>query len=124
MPATRIHHPFDAWLAEDPQAVFIHEPARTLSVAALAERVDTAERELRADGVRPGDRVLIVAENCAEHVALILACSRVGAWSCGVNARMAPGEIAAFAEKADARRVYFTPAVSTAAARHAERFEA
>jgi len=65
-----------------------------------------------------------VAENCPEHVALLLACSRVGAWSCGVNARMAPGEVAAFAETADARRLYFTSAISSAAARHAERFGA
>jgi len=120
----RIHEAFDDWLARDPQRPFLHLPGRDVDFAALGALVDALERELRDDGIRPGDRVLIVAENCPEHVALILACSRVGAWSCGVNARMAPGEVTAFAEKADARRVYFTSAVSTAAARHAERFAA
>ena len=86
--------------------------------------VDALEAELRADGVRPGDRVMVVAENCPQHLALILACSRVGAWSCGVNARMAPGEVAAFAAKADARVHYFTSGVSKAAAAHAQRFTA
>ncbi|HEY2927658.1 class I adenylate-forming enzyme family protein [Piscinibacter sp.] len=119
-----IHEAFDAWLARDPARPFLHLKDRDIDFAALGALVNTLERELRADGVRPGDRVLIVAENCPEHVALILACSRVGAWSCGVNARMAPGEVAAFAEKADARRLYFTSAVSSAAARHAERFAA
>jgi len=54
----------------------------------LGQLVHALEAELREQRVRPGDRVLIVAENCPEHVALILACSRVGAWSCGINAHL------------------------------------
>lgn len=117
----RIHDLFDRRLAEVPDRVFLHLPGRTLSFAELGALVDVAEAELRAVGVLPGDRVLVVAENCPEHVALILACSRVGAWSCGVNARMAPGEVGAFQAKADARVCYFTAGVSTAAAAHAQR---
>ena len=119
MTPTRIHQPFDAWLERSPDDIFIHERERELSYAGLGALVERAEAELRDDGVRAGDRVLIVAENCAEHVALIFACSRVGAWSCGVNARMAPGEIAGFIAKADPRTIYFTSAISDAAARHA-----
>ncbi|HWH82831.1 MAG TPA: class I adenylate-forming enzyme family protein [Burkholderiaceae bacterium] len=120
----RIHEPFDAWRARRPQAVFIHAREREFSFAALGALVDAAERELRDDAVRPGDRVLIVAENCAEQIALILACSRVGAWSCGVNARLTAAEVAAFAAKADPRIVYFASAVSDDALRHAERHQA
>lgn len=121
----RIHHLLDRWLAEAPQRPFIHLPdGSSLSFADLGALADTAEAELRALQVRPGDRVLVVAENCPEHAALILACSRVGAWSCGVNARMAPGEIDAFAAKADARVVYFTSAASDSASGHARRFGA
>ena len=121
----RIHHLLDRWLAEAPQRPFIHLPdGRNLSFADLGALTDTAENELRALQVRPGDRVLVVAENCPEHAALILACSRVGAWSCGVNARMAPAEIDAFAAKADARVVFFTAAASRSAAAHAQRFAA
>ena len=122
--AARIHQPFEAWLARAPQAIFIHEPGRDLSFAELGRLVDVAELELRDERVRRGDRVLIVAENCAEHVALVLACSRIGAWSCGVNARMSAGEVAGFVNKADARLVYFTAGVSEAAAAHAQRFDA
>lgn len=121
----RIHHLLDRWLAEAPQRPFIHLPDRSsLSFADLGALTDAAEAELRVLDVRPGDRVLVVAENCPEHAALILACSRVGAWSCGVNARMAPGEIDAFADKADARIVYFTAAASDSASAHAKRFGA
>lgn len=119
-----LHDAFDAWLARDAQRPFLYLPQSELSFQDLGAMVDALEQELREDGVRSGDRILVVAENCPEHVALVLACSRVGAWSCGVNARMAPGEIAGFAAKADARRIYFTSGVSTAAQRHAVRHEA
>ncbi|MBS0391733.1 MAG: acyl--CoA ligase [Proteobacteria bacterium] len=123
--AERIHELLDRWLAEAPQQPFIHLPdGRSLRFADLGALTDAAEAELRRLGVRAGDRVLVVAENCPEHAALILACSRVGAWSCGVNARMAPGEVDAFAEKADARLLYFTASSSRAAAAHAARHAA
>ncbi len=114
-----LHELFDDRLAQTPTLPFLFTPEGTLTLADLAGLVMQLEAELRADGVLPGDRVLTVAENCPEHVALILACSRVGAWSCGVNARMSRGEIAGFAEKADPRVVYFTSGVSDAAHQHA-----
>ncbi|MFG5776610.1 class I adenylate-forming enzyme family protein [Comamonas sp. J-3] len=118
----RIHQLLDRWLQEAPERPFIYLPDRTLSYADLGRLVDALEAELRSLQVRSGDRVLVVAENCPEHAALLLACSRVGAWACGVNARMAPGEVRAFAYKADARVIYFTDRVSKAAAAHAERY--
>ena len=125
----RIHELFDGWLQRSPQRTLLHlrdaaGQAREMSFGEVGALAAAAEAELRECGVQAGDRVLMVAENCPEHLALILACSRVGAWSCGVNARMAPGEVAAFAAKADARLHYFTTGVSPAAAEHAKRFDA
>lgn len=119
MTYTRIHELFDARMGRAPAQPFLFTPEATLTLAGLGALVTQLEHELRTDGVQRGDRVLIVAENCAEHVALILACSRVGAWSCGVNARMSRGEISAFAAKADPRVAYFSSAVSDAARQHA-----
>ncbi|AVO49278.1 o-succinylbenzoate--CoA ligase [Melaminivora suipulveris] len=118
----RLHDLLARQVAHAPQRPFIHLPdGRSLSFADLGTLTDAAEGELRGIGVRAGDRVLVVAENCPEHAALILACSRVGAWSCGVNARMAAGEVDAFAHKADARVLYFTASSSASAAQHAAR---
>jgi acyl-CoA synthetase (AMP-forming)/AMP-acid ligase II len=117
----RIHSLFEQRLQDSPERPFLILPDASLSYAALGAWVELLTQELRADGVLPGDRVMIVAENCPEHVALILACSRVGAWSCGVNARMSPGEIKAFVDKADPRVTYFTTGVSPAAQQHAAR---
>ena len=120
----RIHSLFDQRLQGSPNRPFLYLPDSRMTYAELGAWVTLLEVELRADGVRAGDRVMVVAENCPEHVALILACSRVGAWSCGINARMAPGEIKAFVAKADPRLLYFTSAVSEAARQHALRAQA
>jgi acyl-CoA synthetase (AMP-forming)/AMP-acid ligase II len=119
-----IHALFDQRCAAQPHHTFLFMPNGTLTLKQLQQRVDVLEAELRSLGVLPGDRVLIVAENCPEHVALILACSRVGAWSCGINARMSRGEIAAFAAKADPRVTYFTSGVSDVAGAHAQHAQA
>ena len=121
MAPTRIHELLEARASRTPEAVFLFEPAGTVSYAGLQAMAEAATQDLLAAGVRPTDRVLLVAENCAAHIALLMACSRVGAWSCGVNARMSPGEIAAIAERADARVCYFTAEASHAACQHASR---
>ena len=120
MNPTRIHHLFDHRVQEDPDHPFLYQKQGQITLGELALSVDALESELRQSDVRLGDRVLVVAENCPEHVALILACSRVGAWACGVNARMRASELAGFIAKSDARVVYFTSGVSVAATQHAQ----
>jgi len=120
MSPTRIHHLFDQRVQEDPDHPFLYLPQGVISMGALARMVDALETELRDSKVRTGDRVLVAAENCPEHVALVLACSRVAAWACGVNARMTASELAGFVAKSDARLVYFTSGVSAAARTHAQ----
>lgn len=122
--AQRIHESFDRWLEADPDRRILLLPTRSLTFAELDRMVERAVAELLSLGVKEADRVLIVAENCPEHVALLLACSRLGLWSCGVNARMSPGEISSLYEKADACVAYFTTGVSAAAREHALTFGA
>ena len=117
----RIHSLLEERATRTPEAVFLFETGGTTTYAALQAMADTATQDLMDAGVRPTDRVVLVAENCAAHIALLMACSRVGAWSCGVNARMSPGEIAAIVERADARLCCFTTGSSAAARQHAER---
>lgn len=122
-PHTRIHQLFDERAAQAPDHPFLFMPDRVMTLGQLAVQVNALEAELRDAGVRLGDRVLVAAENCPEHVALVLACSRVGAWACGVNARMTASELAGFAAKADARVLYFTVGVSEAARQHAQQHD-
>jgi acyl-CoA synthetase (AMP-forming)/AMP-acid ligase II len=75
MNPTRIHHLFDHRVQEDPDHPFLYLKQGQITLGELALSVDALESELRQSDVRLGDRVLVVAENCPEHVALILACS-------------------------------------------------
>ncbi|MEN9773734.1 MAG: Long-chain-fatty-acid--CoA ligase [Pseudomonadota bacterium] len=117
--ALRLHDLFDRRLQADPDQAFLIGLDDTLTLRDIAVWVDRLADELSEAGVRRGDRVLTVAENSAPHVALVLACSRLGAWSCGVNARASKGELAKLAGMADARISYFTTGVSDAARAHA-----
>jgi acyl-CoA synthetase (AMP-forming)/AMP-acid ligase II len=123
-PPTRIDALLAARATEAPEHVFIETAHERVTLRALLGQALALAGELEADGVRRGDRVLVVAENCPEHVALIFACARIGAWACGVNARMSPGEVAGFDTTAEARIAYCTAGVSDAARMHAARLGA
>lgn len=66
---------------------------RHLNYAELAADIRQAQVQLQGLGVRAGDRVLLVNENCVPVLVVILALSELGAWPVVVNARMASAEI-------------------------------
>ncbi len=82
--------------------------------------VDQAAQWLTSVGVRGGDRVLLVNENCRTLVALILAAGRIDAWAVIVNARLREREIETMREHCGARRTIYTTTVSDDALAHAE----
>lgn len=90
-----------------------------LTYGALCDAAADLAARLRADGVRGGDRVMVVGENLAPFVVAVLAVSRVDGWLVPVNARMRPAEVAAVAEHSGARCLLFTTG-SDAAAAHAQ----
>jgi long-chain acyl-CoA synthetase len=88
--------------------------------AAIAE----ARSWLGGLGVRPGDRVMIVSENCRAFVAVLLAVAGMDAWAVPVNAKLSPQEIDAIRDHCGARRLIYTVSVSRAARDHAKRHNA
>ncbi|MCW5658204.1 MAG: acyl--CoA ligase [Burkholderiaceae bacterium] len=92
-----------------------------LSYGDLARRVDGAALALRAAGVTPGARVVLVGENTAEVVVLLLAAMRAGAWAVPLNARMSAGEIDAILAHAQPRMVCYASDSSPEAQAHARR---
>lgn len=107
--------------ARTPEAPALVDAGRTLTFRDLAHLVDRRADQLRARGVRPGDRVLLASENCADQVALIFAASAVGAWIVNVNPRLTAPELDAIRDHAGARIALYTAAVSAEAAAHAAR---
>ena len=95
-----------------------------MSFGQLDAAVAEAARRLAEQGLRAGDRLLLVAENSIPVIVLALACSRLDAWLVPVNARLSQREIDTFIEHSGARLTAFTSAVSTDAAAHAQRLGA
>jgi len=79
---------------------------------------------LRAHGIRPGDRVMVVTENSAVFAICALALSRMAAWILPVNARHTVEEIQAVRDHSGARAILFLPDASDIAAQHAVTFDA
>lgn len=89
-----------------------------------AEAVRAAMKFLREQGIRPGDRVMLVNENGRAVIALLLAAAAIDAWSIILNARLSATEIDSIAAHAGARRLIFTTGASAEAAVHADRLGA
>lgn len=118
MTITRIHQTPEA---SDPAAPALREGARRIGRKELRDAVEVLARDLAQRGLRPGDRLLIVAENGAALVALILAASRLDAVSVPVNARLTAPELDLVVAHAEPRLTVWTTDVSPDALAHAQR---
>jgi acyl-CoA synthetase (AMP-forming)/AMP-acid ligase II len=120
----RIHQVIEPWVAGQADAAALEQGGTVLTYGQLDAAVTGATRHLAAQGLRSGDRLLVLAENSIAVVVLALACSRLDAWFVPVNARLSQREIDTFVEHSGARLVAFTSAVSTDAEAHARRLGA
>lgn len=100
------------------RAVVDHDGTE-MSHGELGREVAAAREMLARHGLGPGDRLLLVAENCAQFPVLLLAAAAMRAWFVPVNARLTATELAAISAHARPRLTLFTVAASGAAARHA-----
>ncbi len=122
---TRLHHLLDRWIRQEPDRLLcIDHDGQTHSFADVGQAVDEATSSLTDNGVRPGDRVMIVAENSLALFAFILACSRLDAWALLVNARITLREIERLAGHAEPRAIVFTHGASTEAGGHGKALDA
>ncbi|MFW2544932.1 class I adenylate-forming enzyme family protein [Primorskyibacter sp. 2E107] len=117
---TRIHQLIDQHLEIRPDAPAIKDcDGQIYSWATYAAFTHEAEELLRAQGAAPGERVLIVGENCLAMPVLLNACSRIGAWGVPINARMSAAEISRIRSHANPVLTLYTSGISREAAAHA-----
>jgi acyl-CoA synthetase (AMP-forming)/AMP-acid ligase II len=120
MTMTRIHDPLASQRSTRPDAPALRDhDGRTFTYAELSAAVDVLAAELKGRDLRPGDRLLILAENCAALVGLIMAASRLDAVAVPVNARMTDHELHRIADHADPRLTVYLSNVSPQAGTHA-----
>jgi long-chain acyl-CoA synthetase len=117
----RISDVVKVWAERSPDRPALIESTGAWTYGQLASAIVDAQTWLRGLGVRPGDRVMIVGENCRAFVTILLASAAVDAWPVLVNARLSPREVDEIQSHCGARRVLYTTGVSTHAADHANR---
>jgi long-chain acyl-CoA synthetase len=120
----RIHQVIDQFAENTPHQPALVEDAATWSYREMHQAVGQIAAALQSFGIRPGDRMMIVSENCIALAGLLLAASRIDAWAIVVNPRLSPRELGQIRDHSGARRVFFTTGVSKEAASHAARYEA
>lgn len=119
MSGQRWHQFLEAQVAQRADALAVTDNGgASWDYATLDAACDEIKGVLTTAGVRPGDRVLIVAENCNVAVAALFACSRLGAIAVPVNARQAASELARVSQHARPAAAVFTSAASPDAAAH------
>jgi long-chain acyl-CoA synthetase len=119
--AGRIHQVADNHVSKSPDRVALIEEGASWTYRELDRSVADIAADLKSLGVRAGDRMIIVSENCIALAALLLAASRIDAWAIVANPRLSPRELDQIRDHSCARRMFFTPEVSREAATHAER---
>jgi long-chain acyl-CoA synthetase len=110
-----------SWAERSPDHPALVEASGAWSYGQLASVITETQSWLAGSGVRPGDRVMIVCENCRAFVALFLALAGLDAWPVLVNARLSAREIDEVREHCGARRVIYMTSVSPQAMAHAKR---
>ncbi|MHB8540557.1 MAG: class I adenylate-forming enzyme family protein [Candidatus Acidiferrales bacterium] len=109
------------WADCSPDHPALVETSGTWSYRQLALAVVGAQTWLVGGGVRGGDRVMIVCENCRAFVAILLALAALDAWPVLVNARLSERELDHIRDHCGARRAIYTTSVSPHAREHAKR---
>lgn len=117
----RIHELILPWVQATPDAPALADAQGQLSYRQLDECIATTRDHLAAAGLQPGDRLLVVGENCNAAALFVLACSALDAWVAMVNARLSEREIDTFIDHSGARLVVFLDDASPEARAHAAR---
>jgi len=120
----RLHAVIDRFVKETPDHVALTEDGVAWSYRDLDKHVHEIAHRLSSLGIRPGDRMMIVSENCIALAALLFAASRLNAWAIVANPRLSPREIDQIRDHSGARRLFFTAAISKEAAAHGARLGA
>lgn len=109
------------WAEQSPDHLALVEGAGAWTYAELSSTITQSQAWLLSMGVRPGDRVMIVCENCRAFIAILLAVAGLDAWPVLVNARLSSREVNEIRDHCGARRVIYTTSVSPHAREHAKR---
>ena len=89
----RIHQVLEPHVSSTPDNVALIEEGTSWTYRELDRSITDIAAALKSLGIRAGDRMIIVSENCIALAALLLAASRIDAWAIVANPRLSPREL-------------------------------
>ena len=98
-----LHDVLDVWAERQPDVELAVHGARRLTYREARATTHRLANALVAAGLRPGDRIAVLAKNCIEYPLLYFAASRVGVVPVPLNYRSAPPEWAHIVDDAGAK---------------------
>src|SRR5260221_11920431 len=108
---SRIHEVTASQVAKAPNRIALVEEGASWSYRDLEQRVSEIATVLSSLGIRAGDRMIIVSENCIALAALLLGSSRLDAWAIVANPRLSARELRQIRDHSGARPMIFTSAI-------------
>jgi long-chain acyl-CoA synthetase len=116
----RIRDVISPWVERSPSHPALVEASGIWTYQQLASCIDEAKLWLQNLGIRPGDRVMLVSENCRASVAMLLAVAALDAWAVLVSTHLSTREIDQIRDHCGARRVIYFVSLSRQAREHAK----
>lgn len=107
------------WSDEAPDRPALLEASGRWTYGELQSAVTSAKAWLLERGVRRGDRVMILGENCRAFVAIFLGSIAIDAWPVVVNPRLSAEEVGRIEAHCGARLVVYVTSASPLTAEHA-----
>jgi long-chain acyl-CoA synthetase len=117
----RICDAIKPWVERSPDHPALVEASGAWTYGQLGSNISEARNWLSELGVRPGDRVMLVGENCRAAVAILLALAAHDAWAVITSARLSARELDEIRDHCGPRRVIYFTSVSHQATEHAQR---
>lgn len=112
------------WVQRTPDHPALVEASGMWTYRQLASAIAQAKQWLGNLGVRPGDRILLVCENCRAAVAILLACAELDVWPVLVSTNLSARELDEIRDHCRPRRLLYFVSVSRQAKDHAKRHAA
>ena len=109
------------WVERSPNRPALVDTSGTWTYLQLASAIAEAKLWLADRDVRPGDRVMVVCENCRASVAILFALAALDAWPVLVGTRLSNRELDEIRAHCGTRRVIYLTNVSHQAREHAKR---
>src|SRR6516162_1682186 len=99
----RLHEVAQRYVVDAPDRAAMIEDGAKWTYRDLDRYVRQTAERLTAFGVRAGDRIMLVSENCIALAALLLAASRIDAWAIVSNPRLSARELDQIRDHSGAR---------------------